>query len=188
MFLGGNETMTAQEKSTVKDFKDKATEFSQLWNLLSNQSNVVAKATPDIQKEYNDLMNSGSFIKESIQEVTNMIDKAAAAYQSVRDWISNTFGLSGIAIDQKASQLGIIPLLAIGVIAAAVAAMGKWVIDAYTLNKKLDKLAELQSQGYTAQAAADVLAKMDGGIFSGASALIPLALLSVGALFLLKRP
>ena len=189
MFLGGNETLTLQEKSYIEKFKDKAKQFWALWNKLAGEQYDMATRPLEIQSQYSDLISRGQSIKSTIETVTGAIDKAAATYQDVKNWLAEKFGLNGVEIDEKTGQLGIIPLIPIAIIGASLAAMGKWVLDAYEFSGKLDKMKELESQGMSPSEAAAVVEKslIGQGMFAGAGNLVPLALLGVAALMFLRK-
>jgi hypothetical protein len=193
MHLGqvdSSQTLSDEQKSYIEQFKDKAAQFWRAWNDLVNKQDDVKAMPADIQKEYATLVDQGNVIKNTIAEVTAMIDRAASAYQSVKDWISSTFGLSGLAADNKAKQLGFIPLIAIAVVVGGITAITGWITHYVAFNNRWDKIQTLmREQDMTPQQAAAVVdaGGNGGGIMQGIGQAIPFALVGVGALLLLLR-
>ena len=131
----------AADPSMIEAFKTRARDFWSQWELLGNKQQDIKKLSPEIQKEYNDLLERGSTIRNSVETVTGLIDKATAAYQSSKEWISDLFGLGE-------NGLGFLPvLIPVAVIAGSLAAMGKWLSDAYQFNRKMEEIEKLQARG-----------------------------------------
>lgn len=183
--------MTDSEKSYIQQFKDKARRFWSLWTNLNQQRSTVSRQAPAVQAEYNDLLSRGSKIRSTIDYVTGAIDKAAAMYDSVKSWISETFGFGDIDEPiERYEQMGLIPLIPIAVIVAALAAITKWTSDAYEFNARLNEIQRLEAQGIGPREAAAIVERtMDKGIFGGGvmGNMIPLALLGVAALMILRK-
>lgn len=149
-------------KYTIDNFKTKAREFWAIWNNLSDKSNIVAGAPVPLQREYRELMDRGVTVRKTIERVTAAIDSAAGIYNSAVDytsrgmesainWFKGSAGLGGI---------GLIPLVPVAVIAVALAAMGKWIKDAYVINKKISVAEKLINQGVVPEKAFNMAGKM----------------------------
>lgn len=186
MFLGANE-LTNKEKGYIQKFRNKAAQFWAQWNTLDDMYPTVSRQSPAIRNEYQSLMDRGSTIRSTVETISGAIDRAAKVYESVRDWVSSTFGLNGNDINNKVNELGVIPLIPIALIIGSLAAMSKWVSDAYEFNERLKEIRRLEATGLSpAEAAAIVERTMDKGFFGGAGNLVPIALLGVAALMMLK--
>lgn len=190
MFLGAAE-LSQDEKGVIEQFKDKAREFWALWENLEDQKHTISASAPIVQNEYADLMARGSTIRTTVEYVTKTIDKAAQMYRSVRDWLAARFGLDGLSasdVDQRVNEMGLIPLIPIAIITAALAAMGKWISDAYIFSERLAEIKRLEKQGISPARAAEIVEKtMQKGMFAGAANLVPIALIGVAALMLLRK-
>lgn len=124
-------------------FKQWAAQFEALVNKLESQKHIAAK-NPELTQEYNNYIRLASEIEDKIRSIKE-------ATTSVVDWFTGTFGFDG------AQSLGFVPLIPIAVMIAAVAAISKFVSDAYVFSKKLDKVAELEQKGMpTSQAVSTV--------------------------------
>ncbi len=180
-------TITGSEKSAIERFKNEARRFWAEWNSLGQKRAIVARQSPEIRREYVDLMARGQTVRSSIETITGLIDKAANAYESVKSWLSDTFGLGGVELEQQ-TQLGLLPLIPIAAIGLSLAAMGKWISDAYQLNRRLDEIQRLENKGLSPQQAAQVVAKtMPKGFFSGAGSVMVPLILAAGAMFIYSR-
>lgn len=180
-------TMSGSEKSAIENFKAKAREFWTMWNALGSKRAIVAKQSPEMRREYVDLMARGQSVRSGVETITGLIDRAAGAYDSVRDWLSDTFGLGGVELERQ-TQLGLLPLIPIAAIGLSLAAMGKWISDAYQLNRRLEEIQRLENRGLSPQQAAQVVSKtMPKGFFSGAQAIAVPLLLAAGAMFIYSK-
>ncbi len=161
--------LTNTEKSVIQRFKGKAREFWMLWNNLSEKRFGVVMNDPAIKKEYDALMGRGMNIKSSVETVTGLIDKAANVYDNVKEWVGDTFSLGATP-----RHLGALPLLIpVATIGVSVAAMTKWIADAYQLNKRLEGIQRLIDQGIKPAEAADIIKRtMPSGLFGALPAMI----------------
>jgi hypothetical protein len=151
----------AADVSTIEAFRQRAQDFWNQWNLLSSKSADVSKMTPEIKKEYDDLLSRGSTIRNTVETVTSMIDAVSGAYTSTKDWVTGLFG-----VDEP--NLGFLPLIIpAAVIVASLAAMGKWLKDAYDFNRKMEEIGKLEAKGMSTQEAAQIITRVsDSGGFS----------------------
>jgi len=180
-------TMSQNEQSAIENFKAKAREFWSMWNALGQKKAIVERQSPEIRAEYVNLMTRGQSVRSGIETITGLIDKAGRAYDSVKIWLSETFGLNGVELEQQ-TQLGLLPLIPIAAIGLSLAAMGKWISDAYQLNRRLDEIQRLENKGLSPQQAAQVVSKtMPKGFFSGSGAIMMPILLAAGAMFIYSR-
>jgi len=170
--------LTQNEKGAITRFKNKAREFWNLWNSLSSKRFSPVMLVPEIKEEYDALIQRGETIRGSVESVTGLIDKAGNAYDNVKNWLSDTFG----EVDIQRGQLGLIPLLIpVAAIAVSVAAMGKWISDAYQLNKRMDMIQKLIGQGMSPTMASRVVKDtMPAGFFGS----LPSIALPLGAVAL----
>lgn len=181
------ETLSNEQKGLITDFKAKAREFWQLWENLDARRAEVATAPAGLQVEYNNLMDRGLGIREKIETVTALIDKAANMYQDAKAWLMDQFGLSGVSYRQL-SGLGFIPLIPVAVIGAAVAAIGYWVNDAYQFAAKLDEIKRLEARGVDSATAHQMVEQtFQSGFFAGAGNLVLPVVLGLGLLYFIRK-
>lgn len=179
--------LNPQSKDLITDFKEKARQFWAVWNGLNNKRDVVARQSPEIKAKYNKLMNDGVGIRSKIEWVTAAIDKAANLYGDVKSWIMDKFGFDGIS-DSQLAGMGILPLIPVAIIAAAVAAISYWTNDAYQFNAKLNEIQRLENKGISpVQAAKMVEQTFNTGIFSNLKNLILPLVIGGGIIFLATR-
>jgi hypothetical protein len=156
--------------SLIEKFRFKVGDFLAAVNELAARAPEAAK-NPTLKREYDALMSRAGTIKNTVQTVTGLVDKALIAFRSVT-------GMDG---------LGFIPLLPVAVIGAAVAAIAKWTTDAYTLTQRLNEVKRLEASGMSPQqAAATVAAIAPKPFFGGLPPLLPIAAL-VGLAFVVWR-
>ncbi len=179
-----SESISTEQKTAIGGFKAKAKMFWQLWTKLDGQQDIVARQSPYMQGEYKDLMERGTSIRNKIEWTTGLIDKAASAYSSVKDWISSQF--NGVDDDQG---MGIIPIIPIAIIAASISAMGYWISDAYKFSKKLAEIQRLENRGLTSEKAAEVVERTlaSKGFFSGSGKMLFPILLGIGVFIMIKK-
>jgi len=180
-------TMSQGEQSAIFNFKTKAREFWSMWNALGQKRAVVLRQTPEIRAEYVDLMARGESVRSGVETITGLIDRASNAYDSVKTWLSETFGLGEVELENH-PQLGLLPLIPIAAIGLSLAAMGKWISDAYQLNRRLDEIQRLENRGVSSAQAAQIVAQtMPKGFFSGAGSIALPLLMAAGAMFIYSR-
>jgi hypothetical protein len=148
----------------VEKFKLKADEAYTLWQKLRTKRQA-AVANPELQREYDDVMGQA----ESIQAKASDVERVAAQVrEGMGDTIKSWFGLEGYEhARQKVSQLGFIPVLAVGLVAGAIAWISTWLSKAYVVDRKLDAVEALVDKGVDARTAGDMVAdKGDPGALS----------------------
>ena len=149
----------------------KSREFWGLWKSMENKRGGEAARLPEFKQQYTDLMNRGSTIRDSVETVTGMIDKVADVYDNAKQWLSNTFQFNGVH-----QPMGALPvLIPVAVIGVSLAAMGKWVKDAYALNRRLNAVQTLIDKGMSAERAVKTVAvSMPKSFFGEMNKTIPL--------------
>lgn len=129
----------------------KAQEFTQLWNSLT-QLAPAASSDPQLQSDYNTLMARGDYIRSTVQSITQGFDSGADWFNNTLATFRNAVGLgevprAGVRALMRLNGLGILPLVPIAVILAAVAAITYWITDAYTMQGRLNLAAKVQAAG-----------------------------------------
>lgn len=133
------------------------------------------------------LASAGTVIQDKYQDAAKWVSGAAqGATQNVKNW----FGLNGM------DGLGILPLIAVAGISAAVTAMVGWIGSADDIEDQLDAYERLKSQGKTDAEAIAILRNVqpkDSGLLSkfgipsfeqvGKLALVGVAIYFVGRKF-----
>ncbi len=109
--------------------------FLNEWKRLQ-KNKAAAQRNPKLKARWEKLNSSGSGLMGSAQKIMQYAKEAAA-------WMGNKTGLG---------ELGIAPLIVVGVGAAVVAALGYWIGQARSFNAEV----EAQTAAYERQAAATV--------------------------------
>jgi hypothetical protein len=147
----------------VEKFKLKADEAYTLWQKLRAKRQAAA-SNPVLQAEYDDVMASGENIAGKMSDVERITAQVkGGVYESVTGW----FGLEGLNhAKQQLGQLGFLPVLAIGLVAAAIAWLGSWIVKGNIVDRKLTAVESLIGQGVSPrEAGALVEEKGDPGVF-----------------------
>ena len=132
--------MNSSDLTLVEQFKSKVANFIEVFQNLQSR-NIDAARYPDLAAQRVDLISRGSFIQRTIAALTGAVDRVFAFFQGVT-------GMNG---------LGIIPLLPIAAIGIAVAAITKWMTDAYEFSKRLDAIGALEAKGYSPERAGQIV-------------------------------
>lgn len=114
-------------------FRSTAQDFEQAFARLVKQKTIIARH-PSLATEYNALLSTAQILKTKIVQTRDATDK-------VLGWLKGLFGFSGLG------ELGIVPLIPIAAVAVSVAAIGKWIKDAYVFSAKLEELQRLEARG-----------------------------------------
>lgn len=138
---------------SVNRFKRKADEFWSAYKRLESLE-PIAMQSADTAASYNRVMGSGQSITENIEDTADRIREAVS-------WGA----MSGIQVNP--GQLGALGLLPVAIIAAAIAAMGIWLSDAYVEIRKLESIKTMIGEGTDPKTAGDIV-RGDGGGFGGA--------------------
>ena len=144
--------MPESELTLVESFKSKVTNFAEAFNNLRSRS-IDATRYPDLARERASLVSKGGTLQRTISALTGAVDKVFTFFRGVT-------GLDG---------LGFIPLLPIAAITIAVAAITKWMTDAYEFNKRLDAVQALEAKGYSPEKAGQIVNQQfpTSSLFSG---------------------
>lgn len=121
--------------------------FNQVVAKLRSQE-AVARKDPVLYREYQSKLSTASTLQAKITEITN-------ATRSAIDWFKNVFGFNGMG------ELGLVPLIPIAIVAAAIGAITKFVSDAWIFSAKLDKVAQLERQGMPTSQAVTAVQKLN---------------------------
>ena len=122
-------------------FKAKAREWAQAVVTLAN-TDVPA----NMEGEKRRLLNLAKTIKEKVEMVTGPLDYLAPM-----------------------NQLGFVPIVIAGAVAAAASAIGYWYYDYNKFVAKINDRNTLIAGGMTPQQAANIVSQTDGGILSNVS-------------------
>lgn len=145
---------TEQEKvawyNVLGQFRQKVAEFEAMLSRLQSQKKIAAK-DPKLAQQYSQVMNSATALQQKIRQIRD-------ATAAVVDWFKGIFTFDGATGDQS---FGIVPLIPIAVVAGSIAAISKWVKDAYVFSEKLDKVEQLEKQGIPTQQAINTVRDMD---------------------------
>lgn len=147
----------------LEELKQKATEFNRLYTELESKR-PIAMQDPETYERYNELMNKGEWIKNTISGITTGID-----------WGSNfLFGPKPPPV----SDMGAIQLIPVATMVTAISVLGIWITNAYVELETLNTAERLASQGIDI---AEFFKQKNKNIFSSAEgafkALTPLLIL-----------
>jgi len=140
--------------SVIQTFKNRVAKFWNVYTSLQNKADIVPAAMKD---QYDTLMNRGGYIRSTIETLTN-------TYDEVSNWLSDVssyFGFNGL--NPQLGNLGFAVTVPLAIVVGASALIVKWLSDAYAMNRKLDAIQKLKSQGYDAQQAANIVNKTTAG-------------------------
>jgi len=175
------ENISQKDQGVVERFKNKAREFWRLWETLDSKKNSVTLNDPTLKAEYESLMGRGRSIRINVERVTGTIDTVFDYLNRGKDWLKRQIGFDG------SPQLGLPILIPIAAIGISVAAMGKWITDAYRLNKRIEGVQKLINEGMSPELAAKVVA--DGMSFRaelGKAIVLPLVVIA-GVIFFMSK-
>lgn len=121
---------------TIRNFKGKVAEFMGLYNDLKQRETSIGRYPVDVQTRYRDLMNRGDTIKNTVAALTQKVDQVWA-------WMKKQAGFG----DDGLKGLGFVQFIPIAVVVGSVAAMGKWVKDAYVQKRAFDSADAMIAKG-----------------------------------------
>lgn len=129
----------AEEKGmldrAVADFMAKIKAFYDNLTGLKLQADFI-RTHPELQDEYNGLMQRGTLIDASIKKAKAAIQAAQSAW----DWFKGVIGLGGL------QALPAVPI-AIAAAAAATALITKWLTDVFIFSRKVEAIKALEAKG-----------------------------------------
>ena len=152
------------------------------YDLLKSKA-AIANASPALKKQYDKALADGQVVKNRIDEINAAIadveDWLAGKWTAMRNvWayvsgqVSQLFGYDRAYVQPVSlGALGQAQIIPLAVVAAAVAWVASKSLDSYNLNKKLDSVQSYVNQGYSPQAAAQMVndTASSGSMFSGMS-------------------
>lgn len=121
---------------TIRNFKGRVAEFMGLYGALKQRETTIAQYPADVQTKYRDLMKQGATIKNTIGTLTQKVDQAWT-------WIKEKTGMQ----ETELKGLGFIQFVPLAVVLGSIAAMGKWVKDAYAQKAAFDAADKMIAQG-----------------------------------------
>lgn len=164
---------TEQQAKIILDrFQQRAEDVPKILGALSQ---IDINRYPDLKPEYYALLRRGQVLIHKNNKVKNDIKES---YQFSRGVV----GLQGLG------EMGFLPLLVWGVIAASTAGTSKFAYDAYELNQKIKEQQRLENEGLTPQQAGAIVSGQSTGIIERLSKniVIPIAVVA-GLMFLGSR-
>lgn len=125
----------------IEKFKERARQFMEAFELLIQLGKSPAlKSSPELQREYNDLLSEGNNLKAKIEWLNQKID-------AVMIWGKDSFGsYDSQDLREYTTELGAFPLLAlipIAAIAGVLALITKYLSDVYMFQKKMQTFHDL---------------------------------------------
>lgn len=169
-------------RKTINDFRRGARKFLNDVETLRAQEATISRY-PQLADQYDELMERSETIYNTIVNLTSKVDKVAQWLGVDTDNIEDgdLRGLNAVGF-----------LIPIAVVAAAVAAMGKWASDVYIFNKRLDEIKRLESRGMSPEKAAAIAIKRPSGIIASLGGnvfrpLVPILIVGAGLWALSRR-
>lgn len=142
------EQQSAEWWNLVAKFRQAAGQVDQVLARLREQE-PAARGSAALSAEYDEIMGRASSLRATIADYLGRIDSAVQWLKGAGAWVSEAFGLNG---------LGAIPaLIGIGAVAAALAAVTKFLTDAWSLSKRIEEQQRLEARGLSPQEAAAVV-------------------------------
>ena len=120
------EQLKPEDISLLEKFRAKAAEFLDAYYVLMAQQADIANI-PELEEEFDSLYADGAEIKDTIDWITSTVD-------AVTGWFSGLFG---------STQMGVLPLIPIAAIGAAIAYMVSWVGRVYLFERKVSEVKRL---------------------------------------------
>lgn len=127
---------------TIRNFKGKVAEFMGLYNNLKQRENMIGRYPANVQVKYRDLMSRGDTIKNTVGTLTQKVNEAWG-------WIKSKIGVE----DETMKGLGFIQFVPLAVVLGSIAAMGKWVKDAYVQKRAFDASDAMIAKGVSPERA-----------------------------------
>lgn len=162
--------------NVVAQFKSAAAGMEQAYDRLMSEADYVAQR-PALRAKFDSLVSRAATVRATVESVR---DKLASAV----DWFNSlgaSLGLNG---------LGILPIIGIAAIAAAVALVVKWTTDTIKFLKLVSEQRRLEAAGVAPERAAEITqqtAAAASGAQAGWSWLLPVAALGVGGYFVWRQ-
>ena len=174
------DTQSAEWWNLIERFREASQRVDQVLDKLRGQEDA-ARASPGLSMEYDTIMQRANLLRASIADTLGRIDSAVQWVKGAGDWLKSAFGLSG---------LGVVPVvIGIGAITAALAAITKFLVDAWSLSKRIEEQQRLEARGLSPQQAAAIVEQGTGSSAGRqfVTSLIPFAALALVGYFLARK-
>lgn len=140
------EQQSAEWWDLVARFRQAAAQVDQVLDRLRSQEGA-ARRDAALSAEFDSIMGRAAELRATIADYLGKIDTAVQWLRGAGSWIAETFGFGNL------SALPV--LIGVAAIAAALAAVTKFLTDAWSLSKRIEEQQRLEATGLTpAQAAA----------------------------------
>lgn len=162
--------------NVVAQFKAAAQAMEQAYARLMSQADYI-RSRPALRAQFDALASRASLVRSTVQSIRSNLESAV-------DWLRSVGAAVGL------NGLGVVPLIGIAAIAAAVALVTKWTTDTIKFLAVVSEQRRLEAAGVAPERAAEITrgtAATAAGIATGAQWLIPLGIIGLGAWFLWKR-
>lgn len=164
-----------QWTDAVNKLKSSAADFVSLLARVNDTGPLVID-NPELRAERARLIERAGIVRGTIEKVTQGIDYV----HSVWDQVFGDNAVNGL------SNLGIIPLVPVVVIAGAGAGITYWITDAVKFLKRVDEVEALKSEGMTAREAYAIVDR-EKGVIGFLRSVSPLIAVGALAWFISKR-
>lgn len=165
-------TTEKQARVILDRFKKRSEDVPKI---LAALSRIDINRYPNLKGEYYSLLRRGRIL---IGKNSKVMSDIKSGYQFSRGVV----GLQGLG------DMGFLPLLIWGIIAASTAGTSKYAYDAYALNKKMSEQQRLEQEGLTPGQASAVISGQSIGWIEriGKSIILPVAAI-IGAVYIGSR-
>lgn len=164
-----------QWTDAVNKLKSSAADFVALLSRV-DKTGLLVMDNPKLRAERARLIDRAAIVRGTIERVTQGVDYVHSVYDQV-------FGNNEV---NGLSNLGIIPLVPIVVIAGAGAGITYWITDAVKFLKRVDEVEALKSEGMTSREAYAIVDR-EKGIIGFLRSATPLIAVGVLVWFVSKR-
>lgn len=158
--------------NVVAQFKAAAAAMDSAYERLMGEADYVA-TRPALKAQFDPLVQRAASVRATVESIRSSLEGAV-------DWLKSVGAAVGL------SGLGVLPLLGIAAIAAAVALVVKWTADTVKFLRVVAEQRRLESAGVAPERAAEIVRSTAAAAAGTASSswLIPIAALVVGGYFL----
>jgi hypothetical protein len=159
-----------QARLILERFQQRASDVPKILGALST---VDINRYPALKNKYYALLRQGRAIMDKNEKHAQDIKKA--------------YGFGRGVVGLQGSELGFLPLLIWGAIAASTAVTSKFAYDAYSLNQQASEIDKLVAQGMTREQANNIVAGQNSWIVQvGKNIVLPVASVAAFA-FIVSR-
>lgn len=163
--LVATETQSAEWWNLVAQFRDAASRVDQVLATLRGQESI-ARRSAALSADYDAIMGRAAALRSTIADYLGKIETAMSWFRQVvpfsesspdapqGTWDAEGWGLNG---------LGAIPIIiGVAAISAALAAVTKFLTDAWALSRRLQEQARLEAGGLSPAEAAAIVERTSG--------------------------